>query len=61
MVHDYFLTLPDEKRYIWRGKFNITKALFILNRYIGLTFMCFYTLISLAKPVSDKVLFLNNF
>jgi hypothetical protein len=34
LVYDYILCLPDEIAYIWKGRWNSGKFLYILNRYI---------------------------
>ncbi|KAL4262806.1 DUF6533 domain-containing protein [Pleurotus pulmonarius] len=36
VVYDYFLTLDDELRWIWRQPINVTKCLFLVCRYVGL-------------------------
>ncbi|KII94209.1 hypothetical protein PLICRDRAFT_88465 [Plicaturopsis crispa FD-325 SS-3] len=34
VVYDHFLTLDDEIRYFWTGKWGVSRTLFIVNRYI---------------------------
>jgi len=33
-VYDYFLTLDDEIRYFWTGKWSMSRVLYLLNRYL---------------------------
>ncbi|TDL25177.1 hypothetical protein BD410DRAFT_628533 [Rickenella mellea] len=34
LIWDYFITLPEEVAFIWPSSWNITKFLFLLNRYL---------------------------
>jgi len=34
VVYDYFLTLDDEIRYFWTGKWSMSRVLYLLNRYL---------------------------
>lgn len=37
LFYEYFLTLGDEAKYFWNGKFTGASAIFFFNRYIPLT------------------------
>ena len=63
MLYDYLLTLPDEVEEIWKGRFTITRVLYLMNRYPFmislLTFIIFiYTSMGDAVSFFDS-LFLN--
>ena len=57
IVFDYILTLPLEVTEIWRGKFSLTKALFLVNRYLFLIAEIALLLFTVWAN-TDKVLFL---
>ncbi|THU90879.1 hypothetical protein K435DRAFT_968436 [Dendrothele bispora CBS 962.96] len=40
-LHDYFVTLEDEIRYIWPQKFNVAKFFFLWIRYYTVTLLLF--------------------
>ncbi|KIJ40402.1 hypothetical protein M422DRAFT_32257 [Sphaerobolus stellatus SS14] len=41
VLHDYFLTIEDEIRYIWPHKWNVGKILYIWIRYYGIALLVF--------------------
>ncbi|KAF8875438.1 hypothetical protein BD779DRAFT_1790186 [Infundibulicybe gibba] len=56
-VWDYFLTLPDEVEYFWKGKWTLLRFLFLLNRYHRLVITIIYTyLSSMGNPNRDMCL-----
>jgi len=40
-LHDYFITLEDEIRYVWPHQWNFGKILFMWIRYYGLLLLVF--------------------
>lgn len=38
LFYDYFLTLPDEVRCVWKGKFTGVTVLFMINRYATIVY-----------------------
>ena len=55
LLYDYFLTLPLELRYIWHGKLNTIKILFIINRYASLVYQYSIILLSFVQPITNAV------
>ena len=53
--YDYILTLPMVLRYIWNGKANLMKILFIMNRYARLLCLIFTILLYFVQPVTNSV------
>ncbi|CAK5271214.1 unnamed protein product, partial [Mycena citricolor] len=41
VIHDYFVTLEDEIRYIWSARMNFSKAMFLWIRYYTLMLLIF--------------------
>ncbi|KAJ7055850.1 hypothetical protein C8F01DRAFT_447501 [Mycena amicta] len=41
ILHDYFITLEDEIRYIWPQQFNFSKFMFLWIRYYSITLLLF--------------------
>lgn len=41
VLHDYFLTIEDEIRYVWPHKWNVGKFLYMWIRYYGIALLVF--------------------
>ncbi|KAF5336800.1 hypothetical protein D9758_015854 [Tetrapyrgos nigripes] len=50
LFYDYLLTFGAEKEYVWNGKRSPVFYLFLLNRYIPLSF-CIITLFAYFSPL----------
>ncbi|KAH7106135.1 hypothetical protein BKA62DRAFT_826511 [Auriculariales sp. MPI-PUGE-AT-0066] len=57
-LYDYFLTLPDEVEHIWKARWSLAKALFLLLRYFSFIHLTIDTVFvwSLAVPPSVRLL-----
>ena len=55
LFYDYILTFPLEVRYIWHKRINVTKILFVLNRYSSLISQCNNILLYLVNPITNIV------
>ena len=55
LLYDYFLTFALELQYIWHGKPNIIKILFIMNRYSSLMFQYSFIVLDFLQPITTVV------
>lgn len=55
MVYEYLSTVPDEVRLVWRRKWTGLTVLFIINRYMTLSYA-----IATVSPYTSKVRVRND-
>jgi len=66
-VYEYLITLDEEIKYFWTGKWTLSRVLFLVNRYLALSIMAFsivcYSIpnpsVNFCKPAIQLALSLN--
>ncbi|KAJ8514282.1 hypothetical protein ONZ45_g8180 [Pleurotus djamor] len=55
LVWEYLVTLPDEIRFVWAGRWTYPRVLFFMNRYQVLVWQIFHTIAILVNRRSEAV------
>ncbi|KZV91657.1 hypothetical protein EXIGLDRAFT_719156 [Exidia glandulosa HHB12029] len=53
LVYDIFLTFGDEVEYIWKRRWSLTKALYLLTRYTTFAIILYSVVANMRLDVSD--------